>query len=243
MAPHACDVPWLHELTRTRRAAALDVLDRELEELLNERGHRAGRPRALLALRAEGQDHGVGADRQARQGALRQDVDPGSRPREVPGLPDLQRDLREAEVASRRPAPAQRVDASGSTGSPRPRRSASAGSSATALARCSRARRRALGGPVYAASISPSVDERHEQRRAPPARDLGRPDADRLSAMATPVVERAHGELPPADGGLLGRLLRHRDPVAVVVAVRHELEDHAGGRDAPSRSRRDVPTP
>ena len=82
-----------HSRTRARRHRPSR---RGTRRASSRRADRTRRSRALLALRQEGEDPRVGSDRQARACALRQEVDTGARSSEVPGVPHLQGDLREA---------------------------------------------------------------------------------------------------------------------------------------------------
>ncbi|CAA9283037.1 MAG: FIG01050400: hypothetical protein, partial [uncultured Corynebacteriales bacterium] len=63
---------------------------------------RAGRLRAVLALRAEEQAHGGAGQRHPGPGAVRQDLDPVPGPEEIPGLPGVQGDLGAAAARRRR---------------------------------------------------------------------------------------------------------------------------------------------
>src|SRR5699024_4791419 len=55
---------------------------------------RARRPRAIQPLRTQGQDHGVHGDGNSADRPVRKGVGPDPRPRTVPDLPPVQRDLR-----------------------------------------------------------------------------------------------------------------------------------------------------
>ena len=73
------------------------VLDRELEKLLEEEAIEPGDHERFSHYVKKEKILESALTGKPVQGALRQEVDAGARPREVPGLPDLQRDLRAHE--------------------------------------------------------------------------------------------------------------------------------------------------